>query len=676
MYTIVPGVTRAYAPSRQGSRALTGWLVCVLALVLTLASECAAIGPAGEAFDAPRLSTPPTIDGDISDPVWLEARMLDRPWYRPHEGVEAKDRTVIWIGWDDTALYIAFHAHSDPRKLRAEVVRRDADIESDDWVSIQLDPYLDRQTVYEFAVTPRGTQNDTTPSGPLSKVEWKGDWYAAARIVEDGWTAEMAIPFSVLAYRPDATRFGINFARYSAADLEMAMWADLGPTYDYTRMGVITGLALPTLPRSHPTILGYLLGSAEPNEAGGFRAGLDTKYQPHPNTTALLTVNPDFSTVQQSVDSIDFSYSQRRLPDSRPFFDEGRYNFALVNVRYSLFESRRNIGPIDGGLKYFGKMGRWTTAFLDAWRYDRRNDFLGHAIYEFGPYNGAGVFACRVTGEGPRNDVIAGNAMVGTAAKQLQFSYVDSALGDDDPVHRSAWRAETMLGGSHWMGSASFTDIQQGFDLRDGLVYEDDIRGPGGYIEWMNNQATGKLVESGIWYDWAEMHDHQGDLRFIERTAGGYVEFRRDMECSFWQSWYTRPPYDDNYHGVALTFGTRGVGRGISLSYRWGRRVGESYSLFSPEVRFHPLASLYLGIWQERLRLGEERETQTVATITYELSAERSLSGRWIGRDGFSNVSLAYRQAVRRGMDIYVIYGDPNADETVRRLALKLIIPI
>ena len=50
--------------------------------------------------------------------------------------------------------------------------------------------------------------------GSATKIEWRGDWRAAARIVKDGWVAEMAIPFSILRYPlADRPPFGVCFAR-------------------------------------------------------------------------------------------------------------------------------------------------------------------------------------------------------------------------------------------------------------------------------------------------------------------------------------------------------------------------------------------------------------------------------------------------------------------------------
>jgi hypothetical protein len=42
-------------------------------------------------------------------------------------------------------------------------------------------------------------------------------------------------------------------------------------------------------------------------------------------------------------------------------------------------------------------------------------------------------------------------------------------------------------------------------------------------------------------------------------------------------------------------------------------------------------------------------------------------------RDGSTNFYLSYRQRVRKGMDLLLVAGDPNADEWVSRLAVKAL---
>jgi hypothetical protein len=64
---------------------------------------------------------------------------------------------------------------------------------------------------------------------------------------------------------------------------------------------------------------------------------------------------------------------------------------------------------------------------------------------------------------------------------------------------------------------------------------------------------------------------------------------------------------------------------------------------------------------------------QLVITSTYDVSEERSISARLVCSGSNTNAYGAYRQRVRRGMDMLIVVGDPNAEEWVSRLAVKAI---
>ncbi|MCX6377655.1 MAG: hypothetical protein NTU88_16760 [Armatimonadetes bacterium] len=57
----------------------------------------------------------------------------------------------------------------------------------------------------------------------------------------------------------------------------------------------------------------------------------------------------------------------------------------------------------------------------------------------------------------------------------------------------------------------------------------------------------------------------------------------------------------------------------------------------------------------------------------YDFDNERTLAGRLVTSGGKSSIFLAYRQRVRRGTDVYLIFGDPNADVTRNSVMLKLV---
>jgi len=64
---------------------------------------------------------------------------------------------------------------------------------------------------------------------------------------------------------------------------------------------------------------------------------------------------------------------------------------------------------------------------------------------------------------------------------------------------------------------------------------------------------------------------------------------------------------------------------------------------------------------------------QIVLTGLYDLSSERSVALRVLQRTSGFNFYAAYRQELRRGADIFIIFGDPNADRFKTRLAVKMV---
>ena len=81
---------------------------------------------------------------------------------------------------------------------------------------------------------------------------------------------------------------------------------------------------------------------------------------------------------------------------------------------------------------------------------------------------------------------------------------------------------------------------------------------------------------------------------------------------------------------------------------------------------------------------GKLLEVASFAYAAIELLAEQGLlqieelderktavAGRLVDSTGGLNAYVAYRQKVRRGTDLYLILGDPNADKTTARIAIK-----
>src|SRR3989475_12376356 len=110
-----------------------------------------------------------SIDGTLNEPLWQTAERVTGFTQRdPTEGAAPTESTVVYIAYDDAALYIGarmYDAHPD--SIVARLGRRDAQTNSDAF-TVYIDPYHDRRSGYYFAINAAGTLSD----GTLYNDEW------------------------------------------------------------------------------------------------------------------------------------------------------------------------------------------------------------------------------------------------------------------------------------------------------------------------------------------------------------------------------------------------------------------------------------------------------------------------------------------------------------------------
>ena len=104
----------------------------------------------------------PTIDGDLSDPVWAKAEIIDQ-FYQvdPQAGAPGSQPTIARFLFDDNTLYIGIYAYdSEPNKIVATVKARDGRLDVDDGVRVYLDSELTRRNAYYFEMNALGSRVD------------------------------------------------------------------------------------------------------------------------------------------------------------------------------------------------------------------------------------------------------------------------------------------------------------------------------------------------------------------------------------------------------------------------------------------------------------------------------------------------------------------------------------
>ena len=295
---------------------------------------------------------------------------------QPTDGAPATENTEVWLARTNTALYIVFICFDrHPELIRSHLARRE-NITKDDYVSVMLDPFRDRQRGVEFQVNPAGVQADaswTETNGP--DYSYDQVWDSDGKITSKGWMALIALPFRSLRFPPAGHDWGVVFWRNLPRNSENDFWPRVSAnvTGVFSQEGVLRGIEGVTGSHNvqiNPYALAqneHTLETLDPNnpyfstrsaEATG---GGEVKAVWRDAIVFDGTVNPDFSDVES--DQPQFTVNQRYpvfFPELRPFFLENASYFATpMTLLYT-----RNIIRPDVGLRVTGKLGHTNMGLL------------------------------------------------------------------------------------------------------------------------------------------------------------------------------------------------------------------------------------------------------------------------------------------------------------------------
>ena len=334
-------------------------------------------------YRATRVETPPTVDGDLSDPVWEKAEIIDQFIQQdPHTGAPSTEKTQVRLVYDSEALYISVYCYdSEPAGIVRNTLRfRDDSVYTkDDVIRIGLDTFHDHRRAYIFSINPLGTKQDSQVDNNMWSGNWDEVWDVRTRVLDDGWTFELRIPFRILRFPAGGGGiWGFNVVRQIKRKNETASWPPFPPNFGMTRTelyGHIDGISA-IEPRRNVQIVPYgLLGAARSKGVSGtdstLEGGGDFKMSVGPSLSLDLTYNTNFTQVEADDQQINLTRFSLFFPEKREFFLENAslFNFGIVQDT-QLFFSRR-IGlvrgqpvPILGGARLSGKVGRFDLGVL------------------------------------------------------------------------------------------------------------------------------------------------------------------------------------------------------------------------------------------------------------------------------------------------------------------------
>jgi hypothetical protein len=631
----------------------------------------------------PKTETPPSIDGILEDPCW-ETAAKGTDFYARQKG-QATEPTDLYMCYDSENIYVALFCHdSQPDKIVATQTERDAYAFTDDLIWISFDTYHQHKTCDQFFVNAIGTQRDTRQRGTADKIEWKGDWLAAAKITDQGYIVEISIPFSLLNYPPGATDMGFNATRKLQRNAETSDWAPLDTGSDIQRYGDLANLDLP-LPKDSPlTVMPYVLFTTGEDITKG-RIGMDMKKKYLGDNTILLSVLPEFGTIEEAVKSIDFTYTAHRYMDNRPFFQEADNFF---NSQYIYTPS---IPDFDVGLKMFGRHGNLDYGIMQTMKLNERDDAIYKVNLDLPNQSDADIMVVTRDDDEVNNKVFSGT--ISTKLKThtgLWFHGARSITADveNNGTHSSAGYWFSKKG---WFLSLDYQRYSEFFYPASGYV---DYPGSKNWSAslYREKESPGKSLR------------HFGSNLYVGRTwddTHGLLDNRVDLSswfeldsnigfnlCHWYGShianYYEDDPgvdyywNDDHMSLVWLGFNTDDIYRSCGISYTWGEIGGGSSETANLHCGFLPIKKLPIEISVKRAHRNNPEEGdiilwQGIFGARYEFSPEKSLSARVLYQEEGTNFTMSYRQQVRKGLDIFALFGDYNADKTKPEFSVKLV---
>ena len=382
------------------------------------------------------------VDGRLDDDAW--AKILPETELREFKPVPfslPKQNTEVRFAYDDRALYIGARMwDTAPDSILHQLIQRDGGGNTDVF-GIWFNCFDDGVNGVRFSVTPDGVQSDELLASDNSDGSWNAVWSAECRIDDDGWVAELALPWSVFRFNDSGEAlqvWGMNFYRYIRRYRADYVWRAMDPNQEglMNQGGLLTGIQGITPP---PRFSLYPYASTYVNMEDGQTAvavngGLDLKVGMSDAFTLDMTLVPDFGQVVADNLVLNLTPYEVQFNENRQFFTEGTELFNKTGTFYS-----RRVGAGEQLLNASKVTGRTSSGtglgLLNAVSQDGNGsltDFSVAVVDQNLPNNGfVSIQSGQVVREGDRRD-----DWVGSAAFEVRDSLQRWSLYGQSAVNR------------------------------------------------------------------------------------------------------------------------------------------------------------------------------------------------------------------------------------------------
>lgn len=491
-------------------------------ILLVLSVFSVSVSGQSRDFSALRTDDKVVIDGNLKEADWSKARCASGfITYEPQPGADPAFDAEVCVLYDDKALYIGATMYDEsPEKILREFTRRDDDNGNTDMFTIQLNPNNDGRNLYEFKLTASNVQTDVRISDGSSDYDWDAVWVSAVRIHDEGWTAEIKIPYSAIRFPDkDMQQWSVNFWRLLRRKRELSSWnpVEKEKGAKEEQMGMLDGLnninpplRLSFYPYVSTSVDFY--GDAQ-NPSWGLSGGMDMKLGLSKSHTLDMTLIPDFSQVKSDNETLNLTPYETYYDENRPFFTEGTELFDKVGLFYS-----RRIGKIPQ-------------------KYDdiRRMQLEGYDIINNPRYSRL-INAVKITGR-DENNLGVGFLNAVTANT---FADVRDTLGREERILTEPWANYNMLVLDQSFRNNSYVNLTNARVDRPDADYSSNVLGTAYRLMEKSNRygVYGKAA-------WSHIKDSVPDNDSL--TDGYKFDFGIGKLNGKWQYWYNFNLKSDTY---------------------------------------------------------------------------------------------------------------------------------
>ena len=638
----------------------------------------------------------------------------------PKAGEPSSEKTDVWISFSDEFVYVSvrcWDAAPEDQWVVNGIVRDSSSIPRSENIAFFLDTFYSRRNAFLFEINAAGGIYDAEITNERSGGSaWNPVWSYKEGRFDGGWTAEMAVPFKSLRYKPGTAQvWGFQMRRsirHKNEETFLSRPRLLGTRGDsaifqVSRGATIVGLEVPSGSRNLE-FKPYALSSvtkksfAQPNDSKG-AVGVDLKYGVTQNLTADLTYNTDFAQVEVDTQQVNLTRFSLFYPEKREFFLEGQGMFDFGGAGSGgltpmLFFSPRigldsgQVVPIDGGGRLTGKVGTVTLGLMNVQT-------------SAGGTSDAPITATNFTVMRVKRDFLRRSSFGALYTRRSTSTLgrgagetlgLDAALGLYDHVTVNSYVAKTRTPGL----SGDDTSYRFRFDYssdRYGLVFErlavgdhfnpdmgyverDDFRGTGGGFRFSprprSSTRVRKYTYSGSYKylaDGAGRLETRGvegavDVEFqnSDKLSAQYQSSYEFLERPFSVGGVTIPTGGYGFRDalVSVFLGTQRRFTGTFTLQRGGYYSGEktSFGFGGGRLQMTPRLSLAPGASINWVDLREGSFTQMVVSnrATYTATPRMFFSGLLqygsAARSLSSNLRL--RWEYRPGSELFVVYTD------------------